>query len=122
VLPVSLVQDSIGLGSILIALPLTVVGFYQIRGYHAASEARHKAEQVAVKQDETDRITRLIESYLRPSNGKTPARVGEDTRDMLEDLTRRLENHMADSRLHLPPPPPPWPPSSPPSSPSPSQH
>lgn len=88
-----IVTDSIGLGSFVLAVPLSVVAFYQIRAYHDAKEIKRK-------QAENDRLTRLIEQYVRPSNGRTTAKVVEDTSTLLEEIDVKLTAHINDQAAH----------------------
>lgn len=88
-----LFEESIGLGSVILAVPVATLSYVQIK------LARRQAENLR-KQEENNRLTKLIESYVRPSNGRTTAQVVEGTHELVLQVRDRLDNHLIDPDAH----------------------
>jgi hypothetical protein len=106
----NVITDSIGLGSLILAVPIAILAIVQIRASRAArrqvviEEAKVKAEA------ERQAILEYVRAQLVPSNGKTVAQtleqllmvlndrtvLFEEMRAKLDDLSNLLAVHVAD--------------------------
>jgi hypothetical protein len=104
----SFITDTVGLGTFILAVPVSIGAYYQIKGYHRQDVARMKAEEAAERaavaaeqQARTNEIVEQVKAQLTPTNGRTVAEVGESSLDTIGRLEGKLDAHINNTAVHV---------------------
>lgn len=92
------IQESIGLGTIVLAVPVSIQAWQNWK-------ATRRAELAVTKAQETQDLVQKVALQLTPRNGKTVAQVAEDSNDAMQRMEEKIDRHIANVAIHVRPPP-----------------